>query len=225
MDEMDPFEARLLFGNMLDNLTGAQPTIDRVSGFAIKHTSMADDLLECLADKLEKMQIPPRLNVLFVVDAILTSSNRSSSRIWGDLIKRSIVVTVKTVIPETPGGDSNVPQVRKIVSGWRRKTLFDKDTMDRLDRLLEKRGDGASSNDSGMKHQDILKRIEEDRERHKRHKEDVWIRPAGEKPEDELDVYWETASDFNDADWQEIRVENEDYRHERQVVDIAHGTL
>ncbi|KAJ2766220.1 hypothetical protein IWQ56_003803, partial [Coemansia nantahalensis] len=64
MDEMDPFEARLLFGNMLDNLTGAQPTIDRVSGFAIKNAGMADDLLECINDKLDKMQVPPRLNIV-----------------------------------------------------------------------------------------------------------------------------------------------------------------
>ncbi|KAJ1726738.1 hypothetical protein LPJ61_004990, partial [Coemansia biformis] len=56
MDEMDPFEARLLFGNMLDNLTGAQPTIDRVSAFAIKNSGMADDLFECMSEKLDKMQ-------------------------------------------------------------------------------------------------------------------------------------------------------------------------
>ncbi|KAJ1856998.1 hypothetical protein LPJ57_007158, partial [Coemansia sp. RSA 486] len=65
MDEIDPFEARLLFGNQLDNLTGAQPTIERVSGFAIKHASMADNLLDCILEKLDKPQVPPRINLLF----------------------------------------------------------------------------------------------------------------------------------------------------------------
>ncbi|KAJ2745181.1 hypothetical protein GGI20_002363 [Coemansia sp. BCRC 34301] len=230
MDDMDPFEARLLFGNMLDNLTGAQPTIERVSGFALKHTSMADDLLECIADKLDKLQVPPRLNLLFVIDAILISSNRASAQTWADLLKKSIVATVTAVIPSNPGGDSNVPQVRKVVSGWKRKSVFDKGVVEKLDKLLEKRGGGGgggsgSTNDSGMKHQEILKRIEEDRERHKRHKEDVWIRPPGELPESELEVYWDAASDFNDADWQEIVVENEEYRQERQLAEIAQRSI
>ncbi|KAJ1820762.1 hypothetical protein IWW57_003170 [Coemansia sp. S610] len=224
MDEMDPFEARLLFGNMLENLTGAQPTIDRVSGFALKHTSMADDLLDCIADKLDKLQVPPRLNLLFVVDAILLSANRNSLQTWAELIKKNIVATVTAVIPETPGGDSNVPQVRKVVSGWKRKSIFDTEVLDKLDKLLSKRSGGAST-ESGMRHEDILKRIEEDRERHKRHKEDVWIRPAGELPENELELYWETASDFNDADWQDIAVENEEYQQERHLADIVKRSI
>ncbi|KAJ2460774.1 hypothetical protein GGF42_000635 [Coemansia sp. RSA 2424] len=76
-----------------------------------------------------------------------------------------------------------------------------------------------------MKHQEILKRIEEDRERHKRHKEDVWIRPPGELPESELEAYWDTASDFNDADWQEIAVENEEYQQELQLAEIARRSI
>ncbi|KAJ2460775.1 hypothetical protein GGF42_000636 [Coemansia sp. RSA 2424] len=101
---------------------------------------MADDLLECIADKLGKLQVPPRLNLLFVIDAILISSNRASAQTWADLIKKNIVATVAAVIPETPGGDSNVPQVRKVVSGWKRKSVFDKGIMEKLDKLLETRG-------------------------------------------------------------------------------------
>ncbi|KAJ2808473.1 hypothetical protein H4S07_003417 [Coemansia furcata] len=225
MDEMDPFEARLIFGNMLDNMTGAQPMIDRVSGFALKHEGMADDLLDCIADKLDKLAVPPRLNLLFAIDAILVSANRSNSQTWADLLKKSIVAKVNAVIPETPGGDTNVPQVRKVVGGWRRRSIFDKGIMEKLDRLLAKRSGGAASSESGMRHEEILKRIEEDRERHKRHKEDVWIRPADEVPENELELYWETASDFNDADWQEIAVENDEYQQERQLAEMTRRAI
>ncbi|KAJ2894966.1 hypothetical protein GGI21_005216 [Coemansia aciculifera] len=192
---------------------------------------MADDLLECIGDKLNKLQVPPRLNLLLVIDAILISSNRANAQTWANLLKKNIVSTVTVVIPETPGGDSNVPQVRKVVSGWKRKSVFDKSIMEKLDKLLEKRGGGdsggggGSANESGMKHQEILKRIEEDRERHKRHKEDVWIRPPDELPENELEMYWDTASDFNDADWQEIVVENEEYQQERQLAEMARRSV
>ncbi|KAJ1664751.1 hypothetical protein IW140_002974 [Coemansia sp. RSA 1813] len=237
MDEMDPFEARLLFGNMLDNLTGAQPTIDRVSGFAVKNSSMADNLLDCITEKLEKLAVPPRLNILLVIDAILLSISRTSSRKgraagdseetqnWMDLIKKDIVQLVKEVVPETPGGDGNVPQVRKVVAGWRRKSVFDKKILGDVEKLLANRAgaDTGTSTESGMKHQEILKRIEEDRERHKRHKEDAWIRPPNDAPENELESYWETTSDFNDADWFEITAENNEYRHELDLVKTSLG--
>ncbi|KAJ2717117.1 hypothetical protein H4R19_000202 [Coemansia spiralis] len=228
MEEMDPFEARLLFGNMLDNLTGAQPTIDRVSGFAIKHVGMADDLLECIAEKLDKLQVPPRLNIVLVVDRIVNSgSSRSgtaaaaAAQTWRGLVVKDVERIVQSAIPETAGGDSNVPQVRKIVAGWRRKEVFDRATMARIEKLLEARAGGSSAGagaaDAGMKNQDILKRIEEDRERHKRHKEDAWIRPAYEQPADELAAYWETASDFNDADWQELAMDDAEYQQSREL--------
>ncbi|KAJ2320579.1 hypothetical protein H4S02_001371 [Coemansia sp. RSA 2611] len=228
MDEMDPFEARLLFSNMLDNLTGAQPTIDRVSSFAVKNASLADDLYECISEKLDKLQVPPRLNILLVLDGILAAASSrtatAASQAWAPLIKKDIVALVKLVAPETPGGDSNVPQVRKVVAGWRRRSVFDGFILEKLDKLLAKRGGSAGASESGMRHQDILKRIEEDRERHKRHKEDVWIRPANEPSENELDAYWDTTSDFNDADWQEIEAENEEYRRECQLSALETST-
>ncbi|KAJ1798308.1 hypothetical protein LPJ59_002585 [Coemansia sp. RSA 2399] len=227
MDEIDPFEARLLFGNMLDNLTGAQPTIDRVSGFAVKNSSMADNLLDCITEKLEKLAVPPRLNILFVIDAIVLSASQTAKHTnedaqgWIDLIKMDIVQLVKEVVPETPSGDGNVPQVRKIVSGWRRKSVFDKKILGDVDKLLANRADAENGSESRMKHQEILRRIEEDRERHKRHKEDAWIRPSNEDPENELQAYWETTSDFNDADWFEIAAENNEYHHELDLLNIT----
>ncbi|KAJ1732523.1 hypothetical protein H4S06_005099 [Coemansia sp. BCRC 34490] len=255
MDEMDPFEARLLFGNMLDNLTGAQPTIDRVAGFAVKNSSVADNLLDCMTEKLEKLAVPPRLNVLLVVDAILLAVSRrtrgtaaaeeeqqeeeDARRSWVDLIRKDVVRLVRDVVPESPAGDGNVPQVRKVVSGWRRKGVFDKKVLASVDKLLANRAGGgataeqnnntssngnaatAAESSGGMKHQEILRRIEEDRERHKRHKEDAWIRPSNEPAHCELEAYWETTSDFNDADWFELAAENSNYRQELELLGAA----
>ncbi|KAJ2759495.1 hypothetical protein IWQ56_005723 [Coemansia nantahalensis] len=182
------------------------------------------------------MQVPPRLNIVLVLDRILsTGGGRASAaataaaQTWRGVVARDVERIVQTAIPETPGGDSNVPQVRKVVAGWRRREVFDEPTMARIERLLGSRADGAGTGagagagagaggaEAGMKNQDILKRIEEDRERHKRHKEDAWIRPAYEQPEDELASYWETTSDFNDADWQELAVDYDEYHCGRQL--------
>ncbi|KAJ2276685.1 hypothetical protein J3F81_001276 [Coemansia sp. RSA 371] len=187
MEDMDPFEARLLFGNMLDNLTGAQPTIDRVSSFALKNSSLADDLFECINEKLTKMPVPPRLNILLMLDGILKQNTP-----WTSLIERNVVRLVAHTTPkDDPRGDANVVQTRKLVDGWRRKHTFSQRILDEMDERLVGR---KSMGEGGMRHQDILKRIEEDRERHKRHKEDVWIRKANEEPQDELDLYWDTQS-------------------------------
>ncbi|KAJ2501714.1 hypothetical protein GGH96_001678 [Coemansia sp. RSA 1972] len=210
MEDMDPFEARLLFGNMLDNLTGAQPTIDRVSSFALKNASLADDLFECINEKLTKMAIPPRLNILLMLDGILKQNT-----VWTSLIERNIVRMVAHTTPkDDPRGDANVVQTLKLVDRWRRKHTFQKRVVDEMDEILVGR---KSVGEGGMRHQDILKRIEEDRERHKRHKEDVWIRKANEEPKEELDLYWDTVSELNEADWMEIETENAEYRKECQI--------
>ncbi|KAJ2780257.1 hypothetical protein H4R18_003569 [Coemansia javaensis] len=221
MDGMDPFEARLLFGNMLENLSGSQATIDRAVAFALRSAEMADDLFECVSEKLEKLHVPPRLNVLLVVDGILGGRGGAAGPAWHDLVCKDVVRLVQAVVPETPGGDSNVAQTRKVAAGWRRRGVFDAATLDRIDRLLEARagagggGGGApAAAETGMRNQDILKRIEEDRERHKRHKEDAWIRPAYEPPERELAACWDAASDFGDADWAEIAVDAEEHRRD-----------
>ncbi|KAI8321659.1 hypothetical protein GQ54DRAFT_175461 [Martensiomyces pterosporus] len=224
MDETDPFEARLLFGNMLDNLTGAQPTIDRVSSFAIKNSGMADNLLDCITEKLDRLAVAPRLNILYLVDAILTAEARSGTHTWTDLMRRDLLKVVQAVVPENSSGDANVPHVRKVVAGWRSIKQSDKSLTAKIDKVLANRADG-NPNPSGLKHQEILRRIEEDRERHKRHKEDIWIRPSGEDPADELSTYWETTSDLNDADWQEIAEENAAYQQERRVLDVAQNAV
>ncbi|KAJ2480262.1 hypothetical protein IWW56_002566 [Coemansia sp. RSA 2131] len=217
MDDMDPFEARLLFGNMLDNLTGAQPTIDRVSSFALKNASLAEDLFECINEKLTKMPVPPRLNILLMLDAILKHSTT-----WSSLIERNIARIVAHTTPkDDPRGDSNVVQTQKLVDGWRRKHTFQKHVVDEMDERLAAR---KSLGEGGMRHQDILKRIEEDRERHKRHKEDVWIRKPNEEPLDELRVYWDSVSEFNDADWMEIEAENAEFRKECQISALEHSS-
>ncbi|KAJ1949421.1 hypothetical protein FBU59_001152 [Linderina macrospora] len=225
MDEIDPFEARLLFSNMLDNLTGAQPTIDRVSSFAVKNSSVADNLMDCILEKLDKLSIAPRLNLLFVVDSILAASGRSTTTEWHGLVAKEVFAIVQAAIPENSSGDGNIQQARKIVNGWKRKGYFDKMLMDKIEKLFANRVGGNTATGSGMRHQEILKRIEEDRERHKRHKEDLWIRPVDEPEEDELSVYLETTSDFNDADWQEISEENETYRQEIRVLDIIKNSV
>jgi CTD kinase subunit gamma len=47
--------------------------------------------------------------------------------------------------------------------------------------------------------EDILRRIEEDRERHKRLRESLWVVPAGD-PQLEFDDAWERTSDLNEDD-------------------------
>ncbi|KAJ2120058.1 hypothetical protein GGF48_004252, partial [Coemansia sp. RSA 921] len=132
MEDMDPFEARLLFGNMLDNLTGAQPTIDRVSSFALKNSSLADDLFECINEKLTKMPVPPRLNILLMLDGILKQNTP-----WTSLIERNVVRLVAHTTPkDDPRGDANVVQTRKLVDGWRRKHTFSQRILDEMDERL-----------------------------------------------------------------------------------------
>ena len=61
-----------------------------------------------------------------------------------------------------------------------------------------------------------MKRIEEDRERHKRLKEDVWLVQHHNQPQDvdvEFEKAWETPSmqSFSALDWEIIQSEMQSY--------------
>ncbi|RUP23481.1 hypothetical protein BC936DRAFT_138998 [Jimgerdemannia flammicorona] len=54
--------------------------------------------------------------------------------------------------------------------------------------------------------------MEEDRERHKRLREDIWIRPADETGDAEFEQAWVSTADLDDYDYEVMMLENLKYR-------------
>lgn len=77
---------------------------------------------------------------------------------------------------------------------------------------LPKRGAGVARPDRKV----VEQRIEEDRERHKRQRENTWVIPPGDYAE--LDKLLEEASDFGDDDQRDIEEEDAEWRESQQKI-------
>lgn len=69
---MDTFQIRLEFLALLRRLRASQQSIAKVVEYAIRHATLAsDDMWDCILTECSKTTLNVRLNILFLVDALL----------------------------------------------------------------------------------------------------------------------------------------------------------
>ncbi|KAF9347559.1 hypothetical protein BGX26_000968 [Mortierella sp. AD094] len=213
--EVDPFEARLEFLGLLSKLNASQHSIQKVGNFAMRNRNLHEDLYSCIIEELEQApSINARMNIFYVLDSICHQSHKAGFSGYIDLIQRNLPKIIECVTPSGPKGNVNIAGTKKILEQWRSKKLFQDSVIDKVEIPLLSRDLGASApaiTDAGFSKDDILKRMDEDRERHKRIREEIWIRPYDEDPDAELSQNWEETSDLEDNDYEDIETENEKY--------------
>jgi len=178
-----------------------------------------------------------------------------SNRSYVDFLARDLGKIVECAVPSGRAGLPNLTSVKgvsllqlitiispillQILENWKSKRIIDPQKVDEIISTLGTQNDIASSIPSShsafpgksMSRDDIFKRIEEDRERHKRLREKRWVQPISHNPsnyrlasfmplseegdEDQLaldlefDDAWETTSDWNEDDDDAIAEESE----------------
>ncbi|KAJ7459681.1 CTD kinase subunit gamma CTK3-domain-containing protein [Mycena latifolia] len=247
---MDPFEVRIRFLELLQRLNASQQSIQKVVGFAVKYfPPCGEDLWDCIVEECQKGSINSRINILYFLDSLcetclLVKSHSSSlgsdpgSNQYVDFVKRDIGKIVECVVPAGREGLPNLTSTKQILENWRSKRVVDPQTVDDVLSVLGKRTPPSASetssaptapaphhksSHSSLSRTEIFKRIEEDRERHKRLRERRWVQPishrapgqmnmlaflplTGETDDDvsavdvEFENDWETTSDWNEDD-------------------------
>ncbi|KAK0551091.1 hypothetical protein OC846_000817 [Tilletia horrida] len=210
---MDPFQIRMDFSSQLRRLQASQASIQKVLSFMSKHASRAsDDLWDCIVIETSKASLNARLNILFLIDALVrgapddssSSSGPSASGSQQDggdgtgpglspvvlaaflpLISRDLIALVDHIVPLTSDGVRlNLASTREVVSLWSSSANLTPAVLTHiLARLDSKReqlkalppAERAAS--ESFSKNEILQRIEEDRERQKRLRERSWILP------------------------------------------------
>jgi CTD kinase subunit gamma len=178
----------------------------------------------------------------------------SNSSYYVDYVSRDLGKIVELVVPEGRQGPPNLlstKQVRfqrsnwlfgispaQILENWRSKRVIDPQKVDQVISLLATRTmtstdpvEPPTSSASRLSRNEIFKRIEEVRERHKRLRERRWVQPVshtpqiqvasflpfgkqgdGEQEELPIDIEfeneWETTSDWNEDDDEAADEEN-----------------
>ncbi|KAL7277496.1 hypothetical protein PYCCODRAFT_1447241 [Trametes coccinea BRFM310] len=250
---MDPFEVRMQFIALLKRLDASQQSIKKIVGFAMKFfPSCGEDLWDCILEECQKGSLNSRINLLYLLDSLceaclVSKPPPGSSQTFAsyvDYVTRDLRKIVDSVVPEGRQGLPNLMSTRQILESWRSKRLVEPTKVDEVIATLEERRAAASasaarpaspnSSTGGLSRDDIRRRMEEDRERHKRLRERRWVQPVaqtlpGAMPplasfmpltdEDdgvresaldiEFDNEWENTSDWNEDDDEAVIEENE----------------
>lgn len=246
---MDPFEARMTFLSHLRRLNASQQSIQKVVAFAVRHfVACGEDLWDCIVEECQKGSINSRINILYFLDSLCETclllrshSSTANGPQYVDFVSRDLQKVVESVVPEGRAGLPNLTSTKQILENWRSKRIIDPQKVDDVINALNSRStqpdptaNGTSSHDqpqqpsrssskrsSQLSRNEIQKRIEEDRERHKRLRERRWVQPTSlkaalfvnpqllsllpdgeEEPsvDIEFDNDWETTSDWNEDD-------------------------
>ncbi|GAA5980917.1 hypothetical protein JCM10908_003918 [Rhodotorula pacifica] len=195
---MDPFEVRMQFTTLVSRqLTSSVSSISKVAAFALKHAAKcSDDIWDCFLDEIGAVSLNGRVNLLYLLDALLDKEGPKlvtrgvAGSVVGQgsyraLAERDLGKVVASVVPETREGVLNWMSTHQLLRSWRQRRLLDVTTLDHAIAELEERKNtlhsaastSTASSLESFSRNDILRRIEDDRERQKRLKERLWVLP------------------------------------------------
>ncbi|KAI5987347.1 CTD kinase subunit gamma CTK3-domain-containing protein [Pisolithus orientalis] len=266
---MDPFEVRMQFLGLLRKLSATQQSIQKVVSYALKYfAKCGEDLWECIMEECQKGSINHRVNILYFLDSLCETSllakshqpqpvesssqaKQANHAFYVDYVARDLAQIVECVVPVGRQGLPNLTSTKQILQNWRTKRVIDPQKVDQVMQILITRqsqatvasGTGSTATNKNaeahLSRGDIVKRMEEDRERHKRLREKRWVQtqaqsstvpghaiaynPYGlasflplsdaENAEVALDIEfeneWETTSDWNEDDVEVVMEERE----------------
>ncbi|CCM06043.1 uncharacterized protein FIBRA_08289 [Fibroporia radiculosa] len=233
-------------------------SIQKVVGYALKYFSgCGEDLWDCIVEECQKGSINNRINILYLLDSLCETSLLAKSHqghvgqdgaqtsFYVDYVARDLGKIVEYVVPEGRQGLPNLMSTKQILESWRSKRVLDPQKVDDVMATLdtrrasleqEQQADNTASRErtTTLARGEVFKRIEEDRERHKRLRERRWVQPVSHNPhthlppqlasflpltddgdgegELTLDIEfendWETTSDWNEDDDEAAADEN-----------------
>ena len=174
-----------------------------------------------------------RANIMYFIEVLCDIAAREGHHDYVRMMQRDILRVVDAVAPEDGSGAANVKVVRKVLSGLQTKSFLLAQTVSEIEECLKERdtlpdgllsspinqeiemgGTSTGPNNTGGKAKNgvqkldkkqIEQRIEEDRERHKKLRENIWAIPSAAKDADyhaaEFRKLWEETSDVGEDDF------------------------
>lgn len=223
---LDPFEGRLAFLEILKKLTASQQSQIKTAQFALRHKDLDEDLYNCVLEELELSSLNSRVNIIYFLETLCDYSYRNGCNSYISMIRKDIAKIVRAVAPPGPHGAANISAVRKVIENLKNKAYIDNRDYLEIEASLSKRdekymyfcyqiyindcsGPTTIQNKAIFSKEEIFRRIEEDRERHKRLRENIWVVPEGNADVNvELENAWETTSSLDEYDFEFMEEEN-----------------
>ncbi|KAL9104321.1 MAG: hypothetical protein Q9163_000712 [Psora crenata] len=226
----DPFEVRMRFTSQLQHLNASVNSSQKAAHYALKYRDMDEDLHSCILEQLERNSMNNRANIMYFIEHLCEMAHRENHMEFVRMIQRDILRVVDAVAPADGSGAANVKVVRRVLAGLQQKSILAPSTVQEIEDGLKERdtlpganpalsptspnatnapGAPAPENTASMTvnglttrldKRQIEQRIEEDRERHKRLREDIWAVGGVENPDEEFDKMWDEVSSLGSDD-------------------------
>ncbi|KAJ3030036.1 UNVERIFIED_CONTAM: E3 ubiquitin-protein ligase BRE1A [Siphonaria sp. JEL0065] len=164
------------FKSLLDKITMSQQTIAQLASFALKkpHRPHATILFAVVRERISTTGTLNRLPLLYTLDAICQRKPKE----WVKLVGASLVEIVNEIVPEKE--PVNAAQVKKCIKAWKARGIFPMDILESLDTRMNEllaKAPAITPTERTFTTKEIMRRIEEDRDRHKKAREEGWYRP------------------------------------------------
>ncbi|KAF2653212.1 hypothetical protein K491DRAFT_603398 [Lophiostoma macrostomum CBS 122681] len=225
----DPFEVRMRFTSQLQHLSASTTAAQKAANYALKNREMDEDLHSCILEQLERNSMNNRANIMYFIEHLCEASQREGHVEFVRMVQRDILRVVDAVAPGDGSGAANVRVVRRVLQGLQTREVLLPDTVSELETVLKSRdiapshpfiaetnGEKQRSNGQRLDKRQIEQRIEEDRERHKRLRENIWA-VSGEG-DDEFNKLWDEASELGDDDY---LIGKEDAEERKKVIEFG----
>ncbi|CAG8983407.1 hypothetical protein HYALB_00000575 [Hymenoscyphus albidus] len=219
---MDPFEVRIRFTQHLQHLNASVTSANKAAQYALKFRDMDEDLHNCILEQLERNSMNNRANIMYFIEHLCDMAAREKHHDYVRMMQRDILRIVDAVAPEDGSGAANVKVVRKVLQALTQKTYLLPQTLLEIEECLISRDTHSHPSSptspvdvemSGVPYRpsiskppkldkkQVEQRIEEDRERHKRLRENIWAISNPEGGDREFNKMWEETSDVGEDDF------------------------
>lgn len=223
----DPFEVRMRFTTQLQHMSASFTSSQKAAHYAIKHRDMGEDLHSCILEQLERNNMNIRANIIYFIEHLCDLATRENHLEFIRMIQRDILRIVDAVAPPDGSGAANVKHIRRVLNGLQSREILSTETVSEIDACLKERenysahffelepvqagqGDITKSGGMSVDRKQIEQRIEEDRERNKRLRENVWVVPPNDMKE--FETMWDDVSDIGSDDYLQAAEEAEERR-------------
>ncbi|KAF2274494.1 uncharacterized protein EI97DRAFT_362861, partial [Westerdykella ornata] len=215
----DPFEVRMRFSMQLQHLSASVTAAQKAANYALKNREMDEDLHSCILEQLEKTSMNTRANIMYFIEHLCALAQRENHPEYIRMMQRDIIRVIDAVCPLDGSGAANIRVVRRVLQGLQAQKVLMPETVTELEAELKSRegtahpfiagaddgGDVVAAEKNGgpvrLDKRQIEQRIEEDRERHKRLREEIWAVSDEPDGDGELRKMWDEASDIGDDDY------------------------
>ncbi|KAK2734586.1 hypothetical protein FQN57_001633 [Myotisia sp. PD_48] len=231
----DPFEVRMRFTTQLQHLSASFTSSQKAANYVLKHRDMGEDLHSCIIEQLERNNMNNRANIIYFIEHLCDVATKENHLEFVRMIQRDILRIVDAVTPSDGSGAANVKHVRRVLNGLQSKEILSHETISEIDASLKEREsypahllDGAEEEgdlvqgvktDITVDKKQIEQRVEEDRERNKRLRENMWAVPPNDMKE--FEKMWDDTSDIGEDDYLQAAEEADERRRAAEALGLS----